>query len=256
MLRLLTIPFSHFSEKARWALDRAVASGASAFADGYQEHPHLPVFSRLATLPHKSSQVPVLVTDKGAIADSTQILLWVDQQLPEACRLYPDDPALRQRVLDLEERYDRKLGRAVRTVMYSHLFATPKAIEPLFSSPKLPKVQRMAVKTALGRKSLMAAMKSALALTPERTERELTSLRALLSEAEALLKTQPYLCGERFSAADLTFAALLSPLLQAPQCPSTPLPDRELSLPLRHLLETVRQSKAGQHALRLYADYR
>ncbi|MEM1168380.1 MAG: glutathione S-transferase N-terminal domain-containing protein [Cyanobacteria bacterium P01_H01_bin.35] len=52
--RLITIPISHFSEKARWALDRLNIT--------YTEEPHVPVFHRFATMKYDGISVPVLAT--------------------------------------------------------------------------------------------------------------------------------------------------------------------------------------------------
>nr|WP_293103382.1 glutathione S-transferase N-terminal domain-containing protein [Okeania sp. SIO2F4] len=52
--RLITIPISHYSEKARWALDRLKIT--------YKEEPHVPVFHRFATMKYDGSSVPVLAT--------------------------------------------------------------------------------------------------------------------------------------------------------------------------------------------------
>src|SRR5258708_6655248 len=65
---LVTIPFSHFCEKARWGLDRAGVR--------YVEEGHMPGFHRLAVrrTGSRRTSVPVLVVDGRAIGDSTEIL--------------------------------------------------------------------------------------------------------------------------------------------------------------------------------------
>ena len=69
--RLITIPFSHFCEKARWALDRADLA--------YVEDGHLPLFhAPSARRAGGRTSVPVLVTDAGPVIDSTDILRWAD----------------------------------------------------------------------------------------------------------------------------------------------------------------------------------
>src|SRR5438105_14949685 len=82
--RLVTIPISHFCEKARWALDRAGVQ--------YVEQPHLQFIHILAArFAGGARTVPVLVTEAGdVLADSTAILHWADTQLEPERRLYPD----------------------------------------------------------------------------------------------------------------------------------------------------------------------
>ena len=58
--RLLTIPISHFCEKARWALDRAGIE--------YVEQPHVQLVHIFAArLAGGGRTVPVLVTDQGDV---------------------------------------------------------------------------------------------------------------------------------------------------------------------------------------------
>ena len=85
MLRLITIPISHYCEKARWALDHAGL--------GYSEEAHLQVVHyRAVKRAGGSGTVPVLVHPEGVLTDSTDILHWVDTRVPAERRLFPDDP--------------------------------------------------------------------------------------------------------------------------------------------------------------------
>src|SRR6476660_3987756 len=57
---LVTIPISHFCEKARWALDRAGVA--------YEERPHVQVIHRFAARrAGGGSTVPVFVRSNGAV---------------------------------------------------------------------------------------------------------------------------------------------------------------------------------------------
>ena len=73
---------------------------------------------------------------------------------------------------------------------------------------------------------------------------------------ELLADGRPYLCGERFSAADLTFAALAAPCV-VPTEYTVPLPQPE-SLPAKTvaLVERAREHPAGRHALRMFREHR
>src|SRR5262245_37799596 len=99
--RLITIPFSHYCEKARWALDRV---GATYVEDG-----HLPLFHYVPVRRaggHRT--VPVLVHDGALIGDSTDIIAWADARAPGS--LLPADPVERAAALALEDDFDRQLG--------------------------------------------------------------------------------------------------------------------------------------------------
>ena len=67
VLRLVTIPISHYCEKARWALERADMP--------YREERHIQGVHQVAARRAGGGKtVPVLVTDDGAIGESQEIL--------------------------------------------------------------------------------------------------------------------------------------------------------------------------------------
>ena len=71
MNRLLTIPISHFCEKARWALERAGID--------YVEERHVQGIHRIvARRAGGGTTMPVLVTDEGVFAESEDILRYAD----------------------------------------------------------------------------------------------------------------------------------------------------------------------------------
>src|SRR6266446_5438595 len=99
--RLITIPFSHYCEKARWALDRCDIA--------YREEGHLPIFHYLATWRARGDRtVPVVVAGATVLRDSTEIVAWADAQRPAS--LLPADPDARRDALALEDDFDRQLG--------------------------------------------------------------------------------------------------------------------------------------------------
>src|SRR5205807_1393702 len=81
VLRLITIPISHYCEKARWALDR----GGIA----YREEPHIQGLHRYyARRAGGARTAPVLVTPEGAIGDSEHILESADAHGDPSLRLF------------------------------------------------------------------------------------------------------------------------------------------------------------------------
>jgi glutathione S-transferase len=67
---------------------------------------------------------------------------------------------------------------------------------------------------------------------------------------------RPYLCGDCFTAADLTFAALSAPLI-VPPIYGTPLPPPEILPPaMAALVGRAREHPAGRYALTLFAEHR
>jgi glutathione S-transferase len=107
--RLITIPFSHYCEKARWALE---VCGVA-----YDEDGHLPLFHYVATVRAGANRtVPALVHGKRVIPDSTDIIAFADSQRPHT--LLPANARDRADALALEDEFDRHLGPATRRWQY------------------------------------------------------------------------------------------------------------------------------------------
>ncbi len=245
MNRLITIPFSHFCEKARWALERA---GVPFREDGY-----LPMLQMLpAWRAGGKRTVPVLVTEAGAVTDSTEILRWCDQH-GQAAPLFPDGDLGRE-VAALEERLDKGLGPATRRVAYHQLLPMPGAARLL--AEKAParwqgRVMRAAYPLA------RAAMTRGLRLDDASAERSRGRIDEIFADVGAMLADgRRYLLGDRFTAADLTFAALAAPLIVPPAYAAYLPPLERMPAPLRALIDRLRATAAGAHALAMYARHR
>src|SRR3954447_25960129 len=112
--RLLTIPISHYCEKARWALERAEIP--------YREERHVQAVHMLyARRAGGGLTVPVLVTPERVLRESEEILHWVDERTPPQLRLFPDDPAQLAEVQRVCRRLDMELGPKGRRLIYVHM---------------------------------------------------------------------------------------------------------------------------------------
>jgi glutathione S-transferase len=247
VLRLVTIPISHYCEKARWALERAGMP--------YREERHVQGIHQLAAR-HAGggATVPVLVTPEGAIGDSAEILAWVDERTPPERRLFSPDAEERRAVEELCRRLDDQLGPRGRRLIYVHMLAERKLMLG-FNNQGVPPWEDRAIRW--GWPLALRFVRRALEITPGiEVEDEAVVWREFDFVAGLLADGRPYLCGERFGAADLTFAALAA----AVTLPSTygvalPQPD---ALPARTaaLVKRAREHPAGRHALRVIAEHR
>jgi glutathione S-transferase len=244
---LVTIPISHFCEKARWALDRAAVP--------YVERRHMQIVHQFAArMAGGGRTAPVLRTPDGVFAQSREIMLYADTHLPEPARLYPADAAVRADVLALEQRFDAVLGVEGRRWLYHEVFKDPKPFAS-YNLEGVPRWERLAFPFVLAPAKLYinrhldideATVSRALA----RVDEELDAVAALLSDGRR------HLAGDRFSAADLTFAALSAPLI-VPVEYGTPLPQPD-DMPERMAarVRAWREHPAGRFATRMFAEQR
>lgn len=244
MHRLMTIPLSHYCDKVRWALDLC--------GEPYVEDGHLPMLHWLQSLPAGAGRtVPALVLDDGRVlGDSTDILLELDRRHPHV-GLYGQNPAERQDILALEDEFDRHVGPASRRLAYFHLLADRRRTIAWLSKG----IPTWEARVFAGAFPLFAAMlRRGLAVHPAGAERSLARLRRSFAEVSARLGSRPYLVGDRLTAADLTFAALTSLVVLPEGHPAGLPPPDQAPEGLRKLAEELRQTVAGQHVLRLYAQ--
>ncbi len=247
VLRLVTIPISHYCEKARWALDRVGLS--------YREERHVQGIHMLAARRAGGGRtVPVLVTPEESIGESAQILEWVDRRTEPCSRLFGDTAGQRQEVLGLCARFDELLGPSGRRLVYVHMFGQ-RELMLRFNDQGVPAWEDRLLR--LGLPLFKRLISGVLEIRPgvEQGD-ERVVWRELDHVAERLSDGRPYLCGERFTAADLTFAALCAPVLMPPGY-GVPLPQPEI-LPedTARLVWRAREHPAGAHALRMYAEHR
>src|SRR5688572_28810356 len=108
------IPLSHYSEKARWALDyKGIPHRREILGGDYL------IRCWRAT---RQGKLPILWLDGRAIADSTHIIAALEARFPEM-PLYPADPEARARALAIEDDLDETLGPALRAAIVTPLFA-------------------------------------------------------------------------------------------------------------------------------------
>jgi glutathione S-transferase len=247
VLRLVTIPISHYCEKARWALERATIP--------YREERHVQGIHRIAARRAGGGMtVPVLVTPEGAVSDSADILAWVDERTPREQRLFPAEAGARREVERLCGRLDTGLGPSGRRLMYVHMF-TQRKLALDFNNQGVPYWEDRFVRC--GWPLVRAVVNRALGVRPDIEAQDETAVWSELDfVAQLRADGRRYLCGESFSAADLTFAALSAPMLVPPDY-GVPLPQPEVLSPaMAALVQRAREHPAGAYALTLFAEHR
>lgn len=209
---LVTIPFSHYVERARFALQY-----------GKIEHKELaspPVLHMFETLPlsgYRKSSVPLLILPDGRqLQNSGKIMEHVAQEVP-SLDLYPAEH--KAIIDDIEMKCDKVIGHNARLVLYSSLFATAAgraAVVSLFTRNVSP-VKALLVRLLFPLISGM--MVKSMKLSPTTARHAAIKLKPVLDEIEHLLSdNRKFLCGtDKPTAADITFATIAYPLFQPAQ---------------------------------------
>jgi glutathione S-transferase len=239
MRRLYTFAASHFSEKARWALDHAGVT--------YQEHRLLPGLHVLAVrrLAPRTS-VPVLVNGAEVVQGSSAIVARAEQLGHR--RLTPDDEASAR---DIEARADKIIGRGIQRIYYSFLFDHPRELTALWAQdgPRWAGAfYRLTLPLLRGRVHALYRVTEAGVVEAKE------ELARFVAELDRRLERHDYLVGDTFSRADLTVAALLAPMVMPPEhvvrWPDPPHP--ALAAPGRPFAGCP----TWNHVLRMYREHR
>jgi glutathione S-transferase len=255
--RLISIPFSHYNEKARWALER--------FGVAYRETKWMPLLHAPVVLAATRGRVgrpdrvstrfstPVLVTGEGPpICDSSEIVRFVsDRFAPPSESLYPTDE-----VAELEARFGTELGPHTRRIAYDVVLQQRGMLQRIaennvgrtqsfFFRALAPLVERGVAK--------------ALRVVPEAVERSIARVREEMAWVSRRLDGRKWLVGDRFTAADLAFACMAVPAVLPSRADGFGawLPGiEELPPEPAALIRELRDTPAGRFALRLFREER
>jgi glutathione S-transferase len=243
---LITIPISHFCEKARWALDRAGVD--------YTERRHIQIVHAAVVRRAGGTTVPVLRTARGLYDESSAIVRYADEHVPAARRLYPADEAQLAEVVGLEQRFDTVLGPQGRLWLYHEVFKDARRFAR-WNLTGVPAWERRVFPFVLAPAERI--IRRHFGITDETARQAVIDVdEELDAVAERLSDGRRFLVGDRFSAADLAFAALAAPAIVPPGY-GTPLPQPD-DLPgdMAAAVLRWRAHPAGQFALRLFREER
>jgi len=243
--RFVTIPLSHYCERARWALDLA--------GIGYREESHVPLFHRLATSRAGGRTVPMLVAGREVIDDSAAIVRWVDQRAPRV-GLFPSNPEERQTVIEYERFIEREIGPHVRRWAYGHLLQQYALLKPCFTKGA-PMIERLLAPATV--RVTLPLIRRVYRIDPARALQSLRRARAALDDiGRRLTPNSPYLVGNQLSAADIALGALAAPLVFPVQYGGVLPLFESLPAAMRAEVDAARATPAGQFVLCLYEKQR
>ena len=188
------------------------------------------------------------------LADSAEIVDLADALAPPDRRLYPEDQAAAAEVRELERDFDSRLGPHGRRWTYHGLHGR-RDLALGYGCTGVPAWERRVL--SLGYPLLIRGIDRYLEITPATAARSEAEVRATFDEVAARLDDgRPYLLGERFTAADLTFAALAASVLMPPEY-GVPLPQpEELPGVMASVVRELRAHPAGAYALAMFREHR
>ena len=242
---LWQIEISHFNEKVRWALDyKEIPHERRSVFPGTQEI-HARRLVGIRTL-------PVLRVDGWTIGDSTRIIEVLEELYPDP-PLYPADPDERKRALEIEEFFDEHCAHELRRVMFNDIFEDERyVLHVIYGGDPPPGWPVMRAARPLFERVLRARYR----IDEETTEQARQAVRAAFDRIEAEVGPSGHLVGDSFSVADLTAAAILSPLVAPPEFPYYQASPEHLPEALRRFRESLEDRPGFQWVLDTYRRYR
>lgn len=194
---LLQFSTSHYCRKARLALGyKGISYQVDNLTPGLHALKLRPLTGGLTTVP---VLLPQVEGQPIAISDSTRIFHFLESYRPTPA-LFFSEPQWQTEALLLEDWLDESIGTATRFVYYQFRATEGKQIDPSLFSQVLIQVVRRQYHI---------------------NEASVTLAKTRLSNAMEILaqrwQDKPFLVRDQISIADITAAALLSPLALIPQ---------------------------------------
>ncbi len=234
---------SHFNEKAHWGL---AWKGIDYDVVEHWPGPHAAAMRKLTG----QTQTPVLEWGGEVIAGSTEILYALDRWLPER-PLFPEDEAEHRLCVETIAWFDDELGPAVRLALFHELLGDLDSVARIFVREPWGLRERL-YRAALP--VVRVVMKREMQIDAAGAEAGLKTTSEAFERVARAADGGGHLVGDRFTAADLTAAALLS-ITAYPGGFHTELPDG-----LGPAMGDWRERWASEPGLRwvegMYAKYR
>ena len=198
-----------------------------------------------------TSTVPVIDIDGTRIGDSTRIIEELERRWPDP-PLYPADPEERQRALELEDFFDEHCAHELRRVMFDPLLRHPELMAEATGSDRMRGGGVMKVMFPI----VNRAVRHKYSINEESAAHARETVIAAMDRIEQERGPTGYLVGDSFSVADLTAAAILSPLVRPPEFPYhqvDPVRDPE---DLKRWRDTLTERTAFKYVLEMYIRHR
>lgn len=238
-------------EIARWVLDRNALL--------YRDKRHAPRLyrSKVNRLSGEKgdNNTPVLaMTDALIYTTDSIILFWEQRCLPQN-RLLPDEAAAKDEVLDLYHLFTGPFfADKVNKFMYQRLLSYKKGAKKVFKAG-VPLLEKLMI--TVGFPFIKRGINHQYNLPANTSQDNLIEIRKMFDRVDAMLSDgRRYLAGDRFTLADLAFAAAAAPVILPVEFGGA-LPDiSQVPDDYREAVYQLRATTAGQFVLRIYQEER
>ncbi len=202
---LYIFPISHFSEKARWALDLANYSyDLKVLTPGE----HIPVLK--GVVPETS--LPVLQIDENYTQGSSTIVDLVEKQaFGGLCS---------EEEKEMESKIDQVIGKGLQTMLYHFVLPYPEIVGKLFLTTPPSKNQDVPPLEKFDFIALI--LKKKYKINPKNVELVIENVHSFTQELQEIYKGKKFFNGEKFGRVDLTLASLMGVLVFPPESPASP----------------------------------
>jgi glutathione S-transferase len=198
-----------------------------------------------------TSTLPVIDIDGTRIGDSTRIIQQLERHWPDP-PLYPADAEERRRALELEDFFDEQCAHEIRRVMFDPYLHHPDLMAEATGTDRRRGSQVLKVAFPV----LDRAVRSKYAINPETAARARELVLAALDTIEAERGPSGYLVGDSFTVADLTAAAVFSPLARPPEFPYHQVdPERDPD-DLKRWRDSLAEREGFKYVFEMYARHR
>lgn len=244
--------------KVRWTFDILRNEPNNNF--DYCEDAHVPGLAAVYTteLCSQTSATPIIknLHDGKIMKDSTAIMR---SYAPGLYIADDDDTNEDKNVIAYEEYLDETLGPCARVFAYHQLLGEEsKPMLISLATQQTSWIETFLFTQLVQRNFIQPGMRKFMGISEESSDLSREEIFKVFTKVEEDLKKNDtgYLVGSRFTAADLTFAALSSPILRLQQFDS--LMPSPVNFPpfLESTIDELRATVAGKHAIKCYDEYR
>ncbi|MHB8813402.1 MAG: glutathione S-transferase family protein [Steroidobacteraceae bacterium] len=260
MITLYQLHWSHYVEKVRWALDYKGLDWSAVDVDAFTKRQMHHLRCKLSLDSGRSLYTVPTIHDEATnavVGDSSKILQYLERTYPTPS-LYPEDVGECDEVTRWMLWLDSTLGLFARRLGYTQIaLEHPGILASLFVPHIVGDRGCGSIRARIGGVIIAGVLSRRFRFPQNRADRVFDQLEECLLIAAERLSSRQYLVGDRFTAADLTLAALLRPVLLVPFFRDHPRlgriwnwrarqleeHHREQELPYQTALESVRQRR-------------